>query len=422
MEQCRARREYFKQILFVEDRSRWHADLFSPLQEAVHHHGENIAQILEENKATGERILGLQQKHPELVKSKEYDATMASYSLLASLSINAEWLSRPMKQTGPKQPVRRRRYGQANNTFCFLAATNGGNLVDRRYGSRNRKIVDRNQTTQDRARNAAIELVQSDVDLVNESDYIISIVPPRDALATAQRIINASISEKCKHRERSLFFLDLNAISPRSAREIHDCFARDAPAILHVDGGIIGGPPHVQAEGGGWYIPKIPVSGPHKVMDERLAQVLNLNHLTPTIGSATGLKMCFAALSKGFTALAIQSFTTAHNLDVLPDLKEHLELLNPATLKTAERGLIGMPPKAYRWVKEMDEIAETFEADGGFSAEESPFRGIARVYDLVAYETDLGKEKTDSRVRGKTSEDVANLVARGTRMRKDKME
>nr|POE77665.1 hypothetical protein CFP56_09312 [Quercus suber] len=282
--------------------------------------------------------------------------------------------------------------------------------------------LDEGQTTQDRARRIAIELVQSDIDLVNESEYVLSIVPPRDALTTAQRVIVASTSDYCRNRERPLFYLDLNAISPQSAREIHEQFARDAPQIRHIDGGIIGGPPHIQTDEGGWQIPKIPVSGPHKVIDERLIQVLGLKHLNLTIGSATGLKMCFAALSKGFTALAIQSFTTAHNLDVLPELKEHLEWSNSATLKTAERGLVGMPPKAYRWVKEMEEIAKTFEVDGGFLAEESPFRGIARVYDLVAYGTDLGEEKTDSRVQGKTSDDVARLMALGTRARKDKGE
>jgi hypothetical protein len=153
-----------------------------------------------------------------------------------------------------------------------------------------------------------------------------------------------------------------------------------------------------------------------------LAQTLNVKHVNSTIGSATGLKMCFASLSKGFTALAIQSFTTAYSLDVLPELKAHMAEFNPAGLQNAERSLPAMCPKAYRWVHEMREIAETFEADGGFEAGESSFRSIAEVYELVANGTVLGEEKTERRVKGKTAEEVARFVSEGTAGRKVKTE
>ena len=80
-----------------------------------------------------------------------------------------------------------------------------------------------------------------------------------------------------------------------------------------------------------------------------------------------------------------------------------------------------MPPKAYRWVREMEEIAETFEADGGFQEAESIFRPIAQVYELVANGTELGKEVTEDRKRGKTVEDVALLMSEGTARRKEKL-
>lgn len=133
--------------------------------------------------------------------------------------------------------------------------------------------------------------------------------------------------------------------------------------------------------------------------------------------------MCFASLSKGFTALAIQSFTTAYNLDVLDALKSHMAEFNPAGLKVAEKSLPGMCPKAYRWVHEMREIAETFEEDGGFDGKlEGIFGGVAGVYDFVANGTVLGEEKVGERVRGTTAEEVAMFVSEGTRARKMKME
>ncbi|KAF2486587.1 6-phosphogluconate dehydrogenase [Neohortaea acidophila] len=287
-------------------------------------------------------------------------------------------------------------------------------------------VSDRSSATQRRARDNNIGEVPCDIDLCNKSDYILSIVPPRDAAATAQRIIKASSSLNFQPRSNPLVFIDLNAISPKTARSIAALFENSS--IRFIDGGIIGGPPS-RKEDGTWSRPSIPVSGPYNINSaepsgSKIAEVLNMQHVNDTIGSATGLKMCFASLAKGFTALAIQSFTTAHNLGVLPELKAHMEEFNPAGLKTAERSLPGMCPKAYRWVHEMREIAETFEADGGFAEDgsESPFRAIAQIYDLVANGTELGKEVVGARKRGKTAEDVAVLVSEGTERRKVKME
>ncbi|RMY77436.1 hypothetical protein D0863_01323 [Hortaea werneckii] len=284
---------------------------------------------------------------------------------------------------------------------------------------------DRSQATQDRARRNGVELLSDDVELCNAADYILSIVPPRDAFATAKRIATATESARCQPRTNSLCYLDLNAISPQSSREIDEFLKTSYPPVKFIDGGIIGAPPR-QNNDGSWYRPSIPLSGPESLTSfspsgSNLATILNTSHVGPEIGSATGLKMCFAALSKGFTALAIESLTTAHNLGCLPELKQHLEDFNPGAAK-AINSLTSMPPKAYRWEREMEEIAKTFEADGGFAEDESMFRPIAKVYRLVAEGTELGSEKVESRVRGKSVEDVALLMAEGTARRKEKVE
>ena len=216
----------------------------------------------------------------------------------------------------------------------------------------------------------------------------------------------------------------MNAVSPKSARAINELFDGAGRNVRFVDGGIIGGPPSQKGDGT-WSRPSVPTSGPHRLDEarpngEQLAQLLNVKHVNNTIGAASGLKMCFASLTKGFTALAIQSFTTAHNLGVIPDLKAHMEEWNPSGRKAAEKSLPSMCPKAYRWVHEMREIAETFEADGGFEEDESSFRSIAQIYELVANGTELGKEITGERKRGKTVDDVAALISEGTARRKVK--
>lgn len=83
-----------------------------------------------------------------------------------------------------------------------------------------------------------------------------------------------------------------------------------------------------------------------------------------------------------------------------------------------------MPPKAYRWVHEMEEVAATHAEDGGLVKQEGMdvFAAIAAVYKAVADETELGKEKTGRRKRGRTVEDVAEAMAVGLHGKRKKME
>ena len=80
-----------------------------------------------------------------------------------------------------------------------------------------------------------------------------------------------------------------------------------------------------------------------------------------------------------------------------------------------------MPPKAYRWVDEMTQIGETFSEEGGFGAGLggiAVFDGISEIYKLVADDTELGKEKTENRKRGRTVEDVTKCMQEGIRKKR----
>ncbi|KAI5369757.1 putative 6-phosphogluconate dehydrogenase, NADP-binding, 6-phosphogluconate dehydrogenase, domain 2 [Septoria linicola] len=282
----------------------------------------------------------------------------------------------------------------------------------------------RSAATLQRARENSIELVADDLELCNTVDIILSILPPAFAVTLAENVVTASNCPDFDRRGKALCYLDLNAISPARARHIEELLTHGSSHIKFIDGGIIGAPPKLQ-ENGTWRVPSIPLSGPIRLSDavddgEQITKILNARTISPTVGTASGLKMCFASLSKGFTALAIQSYSTASNLGVLAELQAELDTFSPGVRTRAENGLVSMPPKAYRWVDEMREIAATFELDGGFSQQESPFRGIAEVYDLVANDTVLRNEKVGQRSRGQTAEDVASLITEGTRKRKEK--
>lgn len=287
----------------------------------------------------------------------------------------------------------------------------------------------------ERVRGAGVEMLPFDLDLVKQCSVILSVVPPRDAEATAQRIIDALSGGT---RSEPLYFLDLNAISPSTARGISSSFDKARVPVRFIDGCIIGGPPrskttpdagtnvttNPQDESSGWYRPNLPVSGPHTlsslVQGDRLSSVLNLDVISPDIGQASGLKMCFAAMSKGFTALATQAFTTAHKLGVADALRGQLAQLNPGALAAAEKGVPSMIPKAYRWVREMEEIASTMSDDGGWDRE--LFDGVAGVYRAIAEDGVLKAERTGKRSRGTSVDDVAELLADGLEKKKKKME
>ena len=108
---------------------------------------------------------------------------------------------------------------------------------------------------------------------------------------------------------------------------------------------------------------------------------------------------------------------------MLPQLQEELAGFNPDMKRVAETGLTRMPPKAYRWVEEMRQIGETFAEEGGFGpgfGGQDMFNGVADIYDVVAKDTVLGLEKTESRKRGRTAEDVAVCMSDGLRKRSKK--
>jgi 3-hydroxyisobutyrate dehydrogenase-like beta-hydroxyacid dehydrogenase len=265
------------------------------------------------------------------------------------------------------------------------------------------------------------------------------VVPPRDATATAQRIVDA-VTGPFRRSEGSepLYFADLNAVAPSTTKSIAALFeqAGTRSQVRFVDGAIIGGSPAPKQQPGDaaasgssssssaeWRVPSIPASGPYKISEipgygEKLSVILNIRHISDEIGAASGLKMCFASLTKGFTSLAIQSFTTAKRLGVLDELQTEVQGLVPAHWSAAERGVIGMAPKAYRWVREMEEIALTFDEEGGFPRD--LFQGVADVYRAVAEDTVLGQEKIGKRKRGLDVDDMATAMAEGLERKKKK--
>jgi len=275
----------------------------------------------------------------------------------------------------------------------------------------------RSAATQHRAAAASITQLPSDTALVSRADYVLSIVPPRDARATAARIVAALGAADRTAKQSPLYFVELNAVAPSSARAMAAAFAPLGDAVRVVDGGIIGGPPAAGGAGEAWARPSVVLSGRYALAaaprdGARLAAVLNARHVGDDVGVASGVKCCFAALSKGFTALAVQAFATAEALGVREELEFQVGGRQSGQLERAQRSIVGMAPKAGRWVEEMREIGRAFAEEGGWDRE-NVFERIAEVYTAVSEDTVLGQEKVEARTRGTTYGDAVSAIREG---------
>jgi 3-hydroxyisobutyrate dehydrogenase-like beta-hydroxyacid dehydrogenase len=246
------------------------------------------------------------------------------------------------------------------------------------------------------ASNAGITNVESLEDLVQQADLFLSIVPPARAVEVAE-----SIAAAAKSTGARLIYVDCNAIAPETTREVGQVV--ESAGIRFVDGGIIGPPPKVDG-----VKPRIYVSGEHAKEVKILREYgLDIRPIGDVIGHASGVKMCYAALTKGLTALATELLVAGEAMGLTEPLRAELEYSQSDLLRLFERQVPGMPPKAYRWVGEMEEIAKTFE-DAGMTPK--ILLGAADMYRLVG-ETPLANETPEDRIRGKTLEDVVAILS-----------
>ncbi len=215
--------------------------------------------------------------------------------------------------------------------------------------------------------------------LVEHCDIVLSILNPGAAVDNA-RAIAAAMRES----GRKPVFVDCNAIAPQTMREI-DGIIRAAGGEC-IDAGIIGPPPRGKAS------MHFYASGPGAALIEQLASPrVEVRILSDRVGDASALKMCYASYSKAAVALGIEMLVAARRLGVDDALDRELRETSADNLDWILRRLVTTPPKAYRWIPEMLEIAKTFE-DSGLTPR--MLLGAADVYEMIAA-TALGQESPE---------------------------
>ena len=178
---------------------------------------------------------------------------------------------------------------------------------------------------------------------------IVSVCPPAAAEEVAMDVLAHGFSG---------LYVDANAISPGRAKRI--ATALEAAGIRFVDGGIIGGP--AWEPGRTWLYLSGPEAG-------RAAGLFDNGPLeTEVIGSdpgtASALKMCFAAYTKGSSALLAAVLGTAEELGVRDHLEAQWSRGGSDFAEQTRNRVRRVTQKAWRFEGELEEIAATFEEAG----------------------------------------------------------
>jgi putative dehydrogenase len=214
------------------------------------------------------------------------------------------------------------------------------------------------------------------------SDIILSIVPPGEAEGLAR-----SLAPHLTAAPRKPIYVDCNAVNPETAERIGAII--DPTHAAYVDAGIIGGPPKAGAPGPTFYL-----SGTDARAVVELSRFgLNATVLDGPIGAASALKMSYAGITKGLTALASIMMLAAARAGTADALRHELALTQPALLAWFERQVPSMFDKAYRWVAEMEEIAGFVEKD---AAGHALFASTAALYRRLAADVAGAKTETDA--------------------------
>ena len=266
-------------------------------------------------------------------------------------------------------------------------------------------LAGRSERTRALAADAGFEHTASLEELVHRADILLCVLVPDRAAGVADDVAAA-----VRATGADLLYADCNAVSPKTVRAIAQTL-EDAGARF-VDVGIVGPPPVVTGSNGS--ATRFHASGSGSAELAALGSYgLDVRVVGPEVGQASGLKMCYGALTKGLQALGTELLVAAEMLGLAEALRMEQEESVPELLGWLRRLVPSMPPKAYRWVGEMEEIARTFDELG---LTPGILEGAADLYAFVA-ETPLGQESPESRDRTRDLDAVVGVLARNAAQR-----
>ena len=267
-------------------------------------------------------------------------------------------------------------------TVAIIAPGNMGAGIGRRLTEHKVTVLTSlSGRTQDSAKRASEAGMQAAEDrALAEADFLMSIIPPGDALSLAQRLAPALTAAN-----RKPVYVECNAVSPARMLKIADVVL--ATGCAFVGAGIIGPPPKPGSTN-----TKIYASGPAA----KDVAVLNrygliVRVLEGPLTAASAMKMSYAGITKGFTALGATMMLAAVRGGSAEALKAELAESRPDLLRYLSNQVPAMYSKAYRWVAELDEIASFVGAE---KPEHEMLAAAARLYERIAADFEREKKET----------------------------
>ena len=231
--------------------------------------------------------------------------------------------------------------GNMGATIGAAAATSGAGVV---WVSEKRGEATRRRATQ-----AGLADVRSLDNALAQSDLVLSVCPPHAAVDVAEQVAG----QKFKG-----VYVDANAVSRATAEHIGEIVTRAGASF--VDGGIIGSP--VKQAG----TTRLYLSGARAadVADLFSKSMLDARAIGPEPGAASALKVAYASWTKGTDAMLLAIRTYAAHEGIDDALLAEWRISQPQLEKRCDRAAAVATPKAWRYVGEMEEIAEAFENAG----------------------------------------------------------
>jgi 3-hydroxyisobutyrate dehydrogenase-like beta-hydroxyacid dehydrogenase len=205
----------------------------------------------------------------------------------------------------------------------------------------------RGPETAARARAAGLTDAGTAAEIAERADVILSICPPHAALDVAWAV-----------QGFGGLFVDANAISPATAREV--ALMVEEGGATYVDGGIIGQPPAASGQTR-LYLSGAEAGAVRELFD---GTFVDARVVTGGTWSASTVKMAYAAWTKGTAALLLTVRALARAGGVEEALLAEWELSQPALPDWSGRAARSATAKGWRWVAEMEEIAASMAASG----------------------------------------------------------
>jgi 3-hydroxyisobutyrate dehydrogenase-like beta-hydroxyacid dehydrogenase len=210
----------------------------------------------------------------------------------------------------------------------------------------------RGPETAARARAAGLTDAGTAVEVAERADVIFSICPPHAALDVAWAV-----------QGFSGLFVDANAISPATAREV-SLMVEEGGGATYIDGGIIGLPPPPTLSTAGQTRLYLSGAQAHAVRVLFDGTPVDARVIEGGPWSASTIKMAYAAWTKGSAALLLAARALARSEGVEDALLAEWALSQPGLDDRSQHAARSATAKGWRWVAEMEEIAATMSAAG----------------------------------------------------------